>query len=117
MSFKGSLDKLMQQAQAMQEKMQSAQEELANMRVAGQAGAGLVKVTMNGRHEVINVEVDHEALEEDKEVLEDLIAAAVNDANNKIEETSRGKIADLANKMQVPQDLSDLFDGDDEEDK
>ncbi|HMU67470.1 MAG TPA: YbaB/EbfC family nucleoid-associated protein, partial [Cellvibrionaceae bacterium] len=74
------LGDLMKQAQAMQEKMQSMQEEMANREVEGQAGAGLVKVVMTGRHDVRSVSIDPSVMSEDKEVLEDLLAAAVNDA-------------------------------------
>jgi len=74
---------LMQQAKKMQEQMQKAQEELAQMECTGEAGAGLVKVVMNGRHEVRNVELDPSLLQEDKEIIEDLLAAATNDAVKK----------------------------------
>jgi DNA-binding YbaB/EbfC family protein len=78
--MKGSIGKMMQQAQEMQGKMQEAQEELARMEITGESGAGLVKIVMNGRHEVKKVNIDPGALEEDAEFLEDLVAAAINDA-------------------------------------
>jgi DNA-binding YbaB/EbfC family protein len=77
--MKGSISDLMQQAQKMQADMQKAQEELANVEVRGESGAGLVTVIMTGRHDVKRVSIDDAVLEEDKEVLEDLLAAAVND--------------------------------------
>ncbi|WP_339899889.1 YbaB/EbfC family nucleoid-associated protein, partial [uncultured Gilvimarinus sp.] len=75
---------IMQQAQQMQERMQKMQEELASAEVIGQSGAGLVSVTMTGRHDVKNVSIDPSLLQEDKEMLEDLLAAAVNDAVRRV---------------------------------
>ncbi|BBI62849.1 nucleoid-associated protein [Vreelandella sulfidaeris] len=89
--FKGGMGDLMKQAQEMQEKMQRAQEEVAKAEVQGEAGAGMVKVTMNGRHDVSNVSIDPSVMEEDKELLEDLLAAAVNDAVRKLEVSSKQK--------------------------
>ena len=84
--FKGDgLGDLMQQAQQMQAKAQALQEEIANTEVLGEAGAGLVKVSMNGRHDVIAVTVDPDVLTEEKSMLEDLLAAAVNDAVRRVE--------------------------------
>ena len=82
---------LMQQAQQMQEQMQRAQEELAAMEVDGESGAGLVKVTMTGRHDVKRVNIDASLMSEDKEMLEDLLAAAVNDAVRRIEAAQKEK--------------------------
>ncbi|KZZ72305.1 nucleoid-associated protein, partial [Oleiphilus sp. HI0132] len=82
----GNLGDIMKQAQKMQEELQKQQEEAANAEVMGESGAGLVKVVMNGRHDVIKVELDDTVLSEDKEFLEDLLAAAVNDAVRRIEE-------------------------------
>ena len=79
------MNNLMQQAQAMQEKMKQMQDEIANAEVTGEAGAGLVKVTMNGRHDVRRVEIDPTLMSEDKDMLEDLLAAAVNDAVRRVE--------------------------------
>ncbi|TQV77453.1 YbaB/EbfC family nucleoid-associated protein [Aliikangiella marina] len=93
---------LMKQAQEMQEKMQKAQEEVANMEVMGQSGAGMVKVTMTGRHDVKRVELNDELLSEDKEILEDLIAAAVNDAVRKVEEESKDKMAGVTAGIPLP---------------
>ena len=93
---------LMKQAQQMQEKMQKMQEELANAEVTGQSGAGLVSVVMNGRHDVKRVSLDDSLMQEDKEILEDLIAAAVNDAVRKIEQNSQEKMAGMTAGMQLP---------------
>lgn len=98
----GSLNNLMQQAQQMQEKMQSAQEELAAFSVTGQSGAGMVKIDMNGRHDVLRVVFDKNIMEEDKEVIEDLVAAAVNDAVRKIEKEARKKMTELTSGLGLP---------------
>lgn len=82
------MSKLMQQAQKMQEQMKKAQEDKANLEVTGEAGAGLVKITMTGKYDVKTVSIDDSLMSEDKDMLEDLIAAAVNSAVKKIEENS-----------------------------
>lgn len=94
---------LMQQAKKMQEQMQKAQEELAQMECTGEAGAGLVKVVMNGRHEVRNVELDHTLLQEDKEIIEDLLAAAVNDAVKKVAENSKNQLSGMTAGLNLPE--------------
>ncbi len=96
------LGDLMKQAQAMQEKMQGLQEEMAQAEVSGESGAGLVKIVMNGRHEVRRVNIDPTLLTEDKEVLEDLVAAALNDAIRKVEGLQKEKMAGLAGGMNMP---------------
>lgn len=100
--MKGGLGGLMKQAQKMQEDMQKAQAELADMEVEGQAGGGMVKVTMNGRHELRRVTIDDSLMGDDKEMLEDLIAAAVNDAVRRIEQTSNEKMSGLTSGMNLP---------------
>ncbi|AMG29745.1 nucleoid-associated protein, YbaB/EbfC family [Grimontia hollisae] len=100
---KGGMGNLMKQAQLMQERMQKMQEEIANMEVTGEAGAGLVKVTITGSHSVRRVELDDSLMEEDeKEMLEDLIAAAFNDAARRIEEAQKEKMASVTGGMQMP---------------
>ncbi|MEH6386526.1 MULTISPECIES: YbaB/EbfC family nucleoid-associated protein [Pseudomonas] len=101
--MKGGMAGLMKQAQEMQEKMQKMQEELANAEVTGQSGAGLVSVVMNGRHDVRRVSIDDSLLTEDKEVLEDLIAAAFNDAVRKLEAQSKEKMAGMTSGMNLPE--------------
>lgn len=96
------LDGIMKQAQQMQEKMQKAQQELADKDVHAESGAGLVKVVMNGRHDVKSVTIDDSLLTEDKEVLEDLIAAAMNDAVRKVEANNQSVMSDLTGGMQMP---------------
>lgn len=90
---KGQLAGLMKQAQAMQDNMKKAQDEVAAMEVTGESGAGLVKVTMTGKHDVKRVQIDPSLLADDKEMLEDLVAAAFNAAVRKVEETSSEKMA------------------------
>ncbi|UTA48923.1 YbaB/EbfC family nucleoid-associated protein [Simiduia sp. 21SJ11W-1] len=98
----GNMGDLMKQAQQMQEKMQQMQADLANAEVTGSAGAGMVTVVMNGRHDVRKVNVDQSLLSEDKEMLEDLLAAAVNDAVRKVEEKNKEMMGNLTGGMQMP---------------
>ena len=100
--MKGGLGDLMKQAQQMQADMQKAQEELANMQVEGQSGAGMVKVVMNGQHELLRVTIDDSLMGDDKEMLEDLIAAAVNDATQKMAVQSKDKMSGLTDGLQLP---------------
>ncbi|RYV03158.1 YbaB/EbfC family nucleoid-associated protein [Shewanella sp. OPT22] len=100
---KGGMGNLMKQAQQMQDKMQKMQEEIARMEVTGESGAGLVKVTMTGSHNVRKVEIDPSLLEDDdKDILEDLIAAACNDAARRVEETQKSRMAEVTGGMQMP---------------
>jgi DNA-binding YbaB/EbfC family protein len=100
--FKGGIGNVMRQAQQMQENMQKAQAELANLEVTGESGAGMVKVVLNGRHEAKKVTIEPKLVAEDLEMLEDLVAAAINDAARKIEERSKEKYADLMSGMNLP---------------
>lgn len=100
--MKGGLGNMMKQAQKMQADMQKAQEEIANMEVEGQSGGGMVKVVMNGRHEVRRVELDDSLMEDDKEMIEDLLAAAVNDAVRKIEQESADKMSSVTAGLNLP---------------
>lgn len=93
---------LMKKAQKMQEDMQKSQEELAKAEVIGEAGAGLVKITMNGRHDVRKVDIDDTLMSEDKEILEDLLAAAVNDAVRRIEANQKDKMSGMMSGMGMP---------------
>ena len=97
-----NINELMKQAQVMQDKMQKAQDEAANAEVTGESGAGMVKVVMTGRHDVRNVTIDPSLMSEDKELLEDLLAAAVNDAARKVEEATKQQMADLTGGLQMP---------------
>jgi hypothetical protein len=100
--MKGGFDNIMKQAQKMQENLQKAQEEIASMEVTGESGAGLVKVIMTGRHDVKRVEIDPGLLKEDREMVEDLVAAAVNDANRRVEACTRDKMAGLTSGISLP---------------
>jgi DNA-binding YbaB/EbfC family protein len=99
---KGGLGNLMKQAQAMQATMQKAQQELAAMEVTGEAGGGMVKVTLNGRHEARRVQIDPAVPGDDREMLEDLIAAAINDAARRIETATQEKMSSLMGGMNLP---------------
>jgi len=99
--MKGLTD-LMKQAQQMQERMQSLQAELAQLEVTGEAGAGMVKVTLNGRHEARRVQIDASVAKEDLVLLEDLIAAAINDAVHRVERTQQDKMAGLTAGLGLP---------------
>jgi len=99
--MKGGIAGLMKQAQKMQENLAKAQEELANIEVEGQSGAGMVKITMTCKHDVRRVEID-ESVMDDKEMLEDLVAAAVNDAVRRIETTTQEKMAGFSQGLNLP---------------
>jgi nucleoid-associated protein EbfC len=98
----GNFNNLMKQAQAMQANMQKAQAEIGNIEVIGEAGGGMVKVTMNGRHEVKRVQIEPAVSGEDRELLEDLIAAAANDAVHKVEVRVQEKMASVTAGMKLP---------------
>lgn len=100
--MKGGIGNLMKQAQKMQEDMQKAQEEIANMEIEGQSGGGLVKVVMNGQHELRKVSIDDSLIGDDKDMLEDLVAAAVNDASQKLAEASKDRLTGLTSGMELP---------------
>jgi DNA-binding YbaB/EbfC family protein len=100
--MKNQLAGLMKQAQQMQENMQRAQEELARTEVEGQSGAGLVKITMTCRHDVKRVSIDPSLLGEDREMLEDLVAAAFNDAVRRAEATTQEKLGGITAGMPLP---------------
>ena len=103
--MKGGLGDIMQQAQKMQENMQRVQEEIASTEVQGEAGAGMVKVIMTGRHDVKRVEIEPTLLSGDKEMLEDLVAAAVNDANRRVEKATQDKMSSVASGLELPAGL------------
>ena len=100
--MKGGMGNMMKQAQKMQEDMQKAQQEIASMEVEGQAGGGMVKVIMNGRHELRSVSIDESLMKDDKDMIEDLVAAAVNDAVRKIEQESSAKMSGVTAGMNLP---------------
>ena len=100
--IKGGIGNLMKQAQQMQENMQKLQAKLAEMEVEGESGAGLVKITMTGKHDVKRVSIDPSLLTDDKDMLEDLIAAALNDANRRAEATTAEKMGGFAAGLNLP---------------
>jgi len=97
------LNELMKQAKQMQEQFQKAQQDLAKQVVAGESGAGLVKISMNGRHDVVDVSLNDSLMQEEKEVIEDLIAAAVNDAVRKLEEKNKDALGNMAGGIKLPE--------------
>jgi DNA-binding YbaB/EbfC family protein len=103
--MKGPLAQLMRQAQAAQDAMKKAQSEIAAAEITGESGAGMVKITLNGKHEAKRVVIDAEALKEDKEFLEDLIAAAINDAAQKLERHSAEKMSGVTAGLNLPAGL------------
>jgi len=100
--FKGGMGNIMKQAQQMQERMQKSQEELAKIEVTGESGAGLVKVTMTCNHNVRRVEIDPSLMEDDKDMIEDLVAVAINDSVRRIQETTKEKMGDVTGGMPLP---------------
>jgi len=100
--MKGGMGNMMKQAQQMQEKMQQIQAEVDRMEVTGEAGAGLVRLVMTGRHDVKSVSLDDSLMQEDKELLEDLLAAAVNDAVRKVDSASKGRMSSVTAGMGLP---------------
>ena len=100
--MKGQLAGLMKQAQEMQENLKKAQDQIASMEIEGQAGAGMVKVIMTGRHDIKRVSIDASLMSDDKEMLEDLVAAAVNDAVRKVESTTQEKMSGVTSGLPLP---------------
>ena len=100
--MKSGLGNLMKQAQQMQADLQKAQAEIANLEVTGESGGGMVRVTMTGRHDLRRVEIDDTLIGEDKEMLEDLIVAAVNDAVRRVEAESQERMSKLTSGLDLP---------------
>ena len=100
--MKGELGNILKQAQKMQEELQKTQERLAQEEVTGESGGGMVRVTMNGRHEVKRIEIDPALLADDKEILEDLVAAAVNAAVQRVAEKMQEGMTGLTAGLQLP---------------
>ena len=100
--MRGNLGNMMKQAQMMQENMRQMQEKLATIEVEGQSGAGMVKVVMTCRHDVKRVSIDNSLVGDDKEMLEDLVAAAFNDAVRRVESTTQEKMAELTGGLGLP---------------
>jgi hypothetical protein len=100
--MKGGIGNILKQAQAMQENLKRAQEELAKIEVTGSAGGGLVNITLTCRHDVRKVQIDASLLQDDKEMLEDLVAAAMNDAVRKVEAATQDKMSGLTGGLNIP---------------
>ena len=103
--MKGGIGQLMKQAQQMQADMQKAQEEMANLTVTGESGGGMVKVTMTCKHEIRALDIDDTVYSDDKEMLEDLIVAAFNDAVRRVEKTVQEKFSGMASGLSLPPGL------------
>ena len=103
--MKGGISQLMKQAQQMQADMQKAQEEMANLTVVGESGAGMVRVTMTCKHELKGLEIDDALLGDDKEMLEDLITAAFNDAVRRVEKTVQERFSGMTAGLSLPPGL------------
>ncbi|MGV8712227.1 MAG: YbaB/EbfC family nucleoid-associated protein [Nitrosomonas sp.] len=100
--MRGNIGNMMKQAQMVQENMRQMQEKLSTIEVEGQAGAGMVKVVMTCRHDVKRVSIDQSLVSDDKEMLEDLVAAAFNDAVRRVETTTQEKMAELTSGLGLP---------------
>ena len=100
--MKGGIGQLMKQAQQMQADMQKAQEEMANLTVTGESGAGMVRICMTCRHQIRSLDIDDSLLGDDKDMLEDLIVAAFNDAIRKIEKTMQEKFSGMSAGLNLP---------------
>jgi len=109
--MKGGIGNLMKQAQALQESMQRAQQDLVHLEVTGESGGGMVKVTLNGRHEARRVALDPSLPLDDREMLEDLVAAAINDAVQRVDAAVQQKFAGLTSSMSLPPGLKLPFGG------
>jgi len=111
-----NMKELMEKAKEMQQQMQEAQKEILSINVEGVAGGGMVKINMNGAHQIppAGVKISPTLMEEDEEMLGDLIAAAINDASKKIEEVTKEKMTSMAKDMKLPEDFGNLGDGEGE---
>ena len=107
-----SLDNIMKEAKKMQEMMQTTQQQLADIRVTGEAGAGLVKVEMNGRHDAISVTIDDSLMKESKIMLQDLIGSAINAAVKNVEKKAKEKLGELTAHLNIPKELQSKEDED-----
>jgi nucleoid-associated protein EbfC len=107
--MKSGLGSFVKQAQKMKNDFQNAQKELAHLEIIGESGGGMVRISMTGRHDVRRVEIDPTLMSEDKEMLEDLVAAAINDAVRKVDKTSQEKLAGLAGGLNLPEGLKIPF--------
>ncbi|KTD49693.1 Nucleoid-associated protein YbaB [Legionella quinlivanii] len=105
MDINQNLGNLMKEAQKMQQKMQEAQQKLNLLTVSGESGGGLVRIKMKGNHDAVEVKINPSLLDEEVSMLEDLIAAAINDANRKVEKASKEEISQLTAGLNIPTDF------------
>ncbi|WP_019217723.1 YbaB/EbfC family nucleoid-associated protein [Legionella tunisiensis] len=105
MDINQNLGNLMKEAQKMQQRMQEAQQQLSQLLVDGEAGGGMIKIKMNGRHDVTEVKINPSLMDEEVEMMEDLVAAAINDAVRKVEKASKEKISQLTAGLNIPTDF------------
>ena len=103
--MKGGIANLMKQAQKIKTDFENAQKELADLEIIGESGGGMVRIFMNGRHDVQRVEIDPTLMSEDKDMLEDLVAASINDAVRKVEKISQDKLSGLAGGAGLPEGI------------
>jgi len=100
--MKGGIGNIMKQAQEMQANMEKVKKELAKTEVIGRSGGDMIKITMNGKHLVNRVEIDKNAIKDDKEILEDLIVVAINDANKQVEDVTKERMSNVTSSMGLP---------------
>ena len=103
--MKGGIGNIMKQAQEMQANMEKVKKELAKTEVIGRSGGDMVKITMNGKHQVNRVEIDESVMKDDKEMLEDLIVVAINDANQRVEDVTKERMSNVTSSMGLPSDI------------
>jgi len=103
--MKGDINNIIKQAQEMKVNMEKAKKELLETEVIGQSGGGMVKVIMNGNHEVNRVEINENLMKDDKEMFEDLVAAAINDANRRVEKITQERMSNVTSNMGLPTDM------------
>ena len=116
MAEQPDFNQLMEKAKEMQEQMKDIQSKIAAIKVTGEAGGGLVKVIMNGTHNAERVEISPTLMDDDEEMLEDLVAAAINDASQKIEETMKNEMMEIAKDMQLPEGFDEPIEAEKEDD-
>tara|TARA_B100000959_G_scaffold257735_1_gene292066 strand:- start:727 stop:1050 length:324 start_codon:yes stop_codon:yes gene_type:complete len=100
--MKGGIGNIMKQAQEMQANMEKVKKELAKTEVIGRSGGDMVKITMNGKHQVNRVEIDESVMKDDKEMLEDLIVVAINDANQRVDDVTKERMSNVTSSMGLP---------------
>ena len=100
--MKGGIGNIMKQAQEMQANMEKVKKEIAKTEVIGRSGGDMVKITMNGKHQVNRVEIDESVMKDDKEILEDLIVVAINDANQRVDDVTKERMSNVTSSMGLP---------------